>query len=431
MPSGITATPAAQLHSLMVLLVEHFERLKPCNLSMFVHHNDATIAAIIGLSPISAAQMRGSFPIESLRYNLINKGVKRLLSVLAQVPHGESSSARLRKVRCRQRPMRRLHSLHALKIKATIERLPGGMMIVPLMLGCVLTSLAPDAPRFFGSFTGALFTGALPILAVFYVCMGATISFEATPFILERGGALLGTKIAAGIVAGVVLGRLLGEQPIERGFFAGLSTLAVVAAINDTNGGLYMALMGQYGKPRDVGAYAVMSLESGPFLTMVTLGVAGLSAFPWPTLLGAILPLVAGMVLGNLDRELREFLGRAVPVLIPFFAFALGAGIEIKNVWQSGLLGLLLGLCIVAFSGVLLFLADRLIGGNGVAGLAAASTAGNAAAVPALVAAANPAYTEAAKHATVLVSASVVVTAIVVPFVTAWWAARHPVQNDS
>jgi 2-keto-3-deoxygluconate permease len=319
----------------------------------------------------------------------------------------------------------------SLKIKATIERVPGGMMIVPLTLGCILANLAPNAPKFFGSFTGALFTGALPILAVFYVCMGATISFESTPYILKKGGALLVTKVLCGIVAGVLLGRFLGEKPVESGFFAGLSTLAVVAAINDTNGGLYMALMGQYGKPRDVGAYAVMSLESGPFLTMITLGVAGLSAFPWPTLAGAILPLLAGMALGNLDRDLRDFFGRAVPVLIPFFAFALGAGIDIKNVWQSGLLGLALGLVVVVFSGALLFLADRLTGGSGVAGLAAASTAGNAAAVPALVAAANPAYTEAAQRATVLVSASVVVTAIVVPFLTAWWAARHPTQPNS
>ena len=319
----------------------------------------------------------------------------------------------------------------SLKIKATIERLPGGMMIVPLMLGCVLSNLAPGAPHFFGSFTGALFTGALPILAVFYVCMGATISFSATPQLLKKGGTLLLTKLLCGIVAGIALGRWLGVQPVESGFFAGLSALAVVAAINDTNGGLYMALMGQYGKPRDVGAYAVMSLESGPFLTMITLGVAGLSAFPWPTLAGAILPLVIGLVLGNLDHDLREFFGRAVPVLIPFFAFALGAGIDLKNVWQSGLLGLLLGLGVVLFSGVLLFLADRLTGGNGVAGIAAASTAGNAAAVPALVAAANPAYSDAAKHATILVSASVVVSAITVPFLTAWWAARHPARSDS
>jgi 2-keto-3-deoxygluconate permease len=309
-------------------------------------------------------------------------------------------------------------------IKRTLDRLPGGMMIGPLALGCVLANLAPGAAKFFGSFTGALFTGALPILAVFYVCVGATITLATTPYIIRKGGVLFAVKIACGVLAGLTLGHVLGEKPIASGFFAGVSTLAVVAAINDTNGGLYMALMGQYGKPRDVAAYSIMSLESGPFLTMVTLGVAGLAAFPWPTLVGAILPLVAGMILGNLDPDLRDFLGRAVPVLIPFFAFALGAGIDLSGVWRSGLVGVALGVGVVACSGVLLFIADRVTGGNGTAGLAAASTAGNAAAVPALVAAANPAYAAAAPAATVLVSASVVVTAIMVPLVTSWWANR-------
>jgi 2-keto-3-deoxygluconate permease len=185
-----------------------------------------------------------------------------------------------------------------------------------------------------------------------------------------------------------------------------------------------MALMGQFGAGRDVAAYSIMSIESGPFLTMVTLGVAGLSAFPWQALVGAILPLALGMVLGNIDRELREFLGRAVPVLIPFFAFALGAGIDLSSVWKAGLLGVGLGVFVVVVTGVVLVAIDRLTGGNGTAGIAAASTAGNAAAVPAIVAAANPVYRPAAASATVLVATSVVVTAILVPIVTAWWSGR-------
>src|SRR6476646_1601119 len=120
------------------------------------------------------------------------------------------------------------------RIKAAIERVPGGMMIVPLLLGCALRNAAPGLPESFGSFTGALFTGALPILAVFYVCMGATLSIETTPYILKKGGVLLAAKLCCGAVVGVLLGRMLGEKPIESGFFAGLSTLAVVAAINDT-----------------------------------------------------------------------------------------------------------------------------------------------------------------------------------------------------
>ena len=314
-------------------------------------------------------------------------------------------------------------------IKRTIERIPGGMMIVPLLIGSLVATFLPDTPKFFGSFTNALFTGALPILAVFYVCMGASINIKATPYLLKKGGTLLITKVGIAVLIGIVLGHFLGEQPISSGLFAGISTLAVVAAMNDTNGGLYMALMGQYGRSEDVGAYSVMSLESGPFLTMVTLGIAGLSAFPWPTLVGSILPLALGMLLGNLDRDMRDFLAKAVPVMIPFFALALGASLDLHNVWQAGLLGLGMGVAVVVLTGIPLFFADRLTGGTGVAGVAAATTAGNAAAVPALIAAANPVYAEAAKSATILVAACVVVTAILAPILTAAVAKRVQQRN--
>jgi 2-keto-3-deoxygluconate permease len=310
------------------------------------------------------------------------------------------------------------------RIKRAIERVPGGMMVVPLLVGAVIATLFPGTPKLFGSFTGALFTGALPILAVFYVCMGASIDFRATPYIVKKGGTLLIVKVGIAVLLGIVFGRILGEAPVSAGLFAGISTLAIVAAMNDTNGGLYMALMGQYGRPRDVGAYTIMCLESGPFLTMVTLGVAGLSAFPWQTMVGSILPLAVGMLLGNLDREMRDFLGRAVPVMIPFFAFALGTGLDLTKIWQAGILGLGLGVAVVVVTGIPLFFADRLTGGTGVAGVAASSTAGNAAAVPAIIAAANPAYADAAAPATVLVAATVVVTAILTPLATAW-TARH------
>jgi len=95
-----------------------------------------------------------------------------------------------------------------------------------------------------------------------------------------------------------------------------------------------------------------------------------------------------------------------------------------NGIFRAGMLGILLGLFTVAFTGTVLYVTDRLTGGRGVAGVAAASTAGNAAAVPAIVASANPAYADAARFATVLVSASVVVTAILVPLLTAFIARR-------
>jgi 2-keto-3-deoxygluconate permease len=310
-----------------------------------------------------------------------------------------------------------------MKIKGSIEKVPGGMMIIPLLIGAVINTFFPTASKTFGSFTGALMTGALPILAVFYVCMGSTIDIKATPYILKKGGALFGAKLVTGACLGLIASRFIAGQ-VEAGLFAGLSVLAIVAAMNDTNGGLYMALIGQLGKKEDVAAYSIMSLESGPFFTMVTLGVAGLAAFPWQTFVGAILPLVAGMILGNLDRELREFLSKAVAVLIPFFAFALGNGLDLASVWKAGLLGILMGVGVVVVSGTILILTDKLTGGNGVAGIAAASTAGNAAAVPAAIAAVDKSYAAIAPAATMLVATCVIVTAILVPIATSWWYKR-------
>src|ERR1700693_3728197 len=125
-----------------------------------------------------------------------------------------------------------LPPMKTLPVLRSIERVPGGLMVVPLLLGATVATFAPDAPKFFGSFTQALFTGALTILAAFYVCMGTTIELTATPYILKKGGALLITKINCGIIAAIILGWMLGEKPIAAGPFLGLSTLAIVAALN-------------------------------------------------------------------------------------------------------------------------------------------------------------------------------------------------------
>jgi len=309
-----------------------------------------------------------------------------------------------------------------MRIKDSIDKVPGGMMLIPLLAGAIINTFFPTAGKTLGSFTNAWMTGSLPILAVFFVCMGATIDVKATPYILKKGGALLGAKIVTGTLLGFLAAHVIGHGMVQTGFFAGLSVLAIVAAMNDTNGGMYMALIGQFGRAEDAAAYSIMSMESGPFFTMIALGMAGVAAFPLPALIGTILPLLFGMLLGNLDPKMRQFLGGAAPVMIPFFAFALGNTLNLNMVLQAGLLGIIMGLLVVLVTGTVLICMDKLTGGTGVAGIAAATTAGNAAAVPAAIAAVDPTYVDVAPHATILVATCVIVTAILVPIATATYA---------
>src|SRR5207253_4124849 len=108
-------------------------------------------------------------------------------------------------------------------------------------------------------------------------------------------------------------------------------------------------------------------------------------------------------------------------IIIPFLAFTLGQTINLKSVASAGIAGIILGVTVVTVSGFVCILVDRLLGGSGIAGAAASSTAGNSAAVPQAVAMADTSYAPVAAAATVQVAASVIVTAMLTPMLTLWW----------
>lgn len=313
-----------------------------------------------------------------------------------------------------------------MKIKQAIEKIPGGMMLVPLFLGAIVHTIAPDSGKYFGSFTNGLMTGTVPILAVWFLCMGASIKIKATGTVLRKSGTLVVTKIAVAWVVAAIASRIIPEHGVEVGFFAGMSTLALVAAMDMTNGGLYASLMQQYGSKEEAGAFVLMSVESGPLMTMVILGTAGIASFEPHVFLGAVLPFLIGFTLGNLDPDLRAFFSNAVHTLIPFFGFALGNTINLNVILETGLLGCLLGVSVIIVTGIPLMIADKFIGGgNGTAGVAASSSAGAAVATPVLIAEMVPHFKPMAPAATALVATSVIVTSVLVPILTAIWSRRH------
>ncbi|MCI1985734.1 MAG: 2-keto-3-deoxygluconate permease [Lactobacillus sp.] len=314
-----------------------------------------------------------------------------------------------------------------MKILATVKKIPGGTMVVPLLLGAFMNTFFPNILKL-GGFTTAVFSsaGANSLVGISLVFIGSQLRIREAPEALKRGSVLLLAKFIAGGGFGFLVAKIFGPTG-----FLGLSVLAVTSCIASGNGGLYMALVSDYGEATDVAALSILNIKDGPFLTMLALGATGVAHIPFISLIAAIGPLLVGIVLGNLDKDIKEFLKPGIDIIIPCFAFALGAGINFKSILSAGMSGILLGFLCVLISGFVCILFDRLINRRpGYAGAATSAASGNSVATPAAVALIDKSWHPFVATATAQLAAAVVVTAILVPFVTAFVAKRFGSEKD-
>lgn len=309
-----------------------------------------------------------------------------------------------------------------MEILQNVRKVPAGMMVIPMVLGSLINTFVPEIVKI-GSFTTATFTsaGTATAIGIQLFCLGTTLQLSDMPKVLKRGGLLLIAKFIIGAAIGIAIGMLCGKAG-----FLGLTTLAVISAVTNSNGSVYLALMTEYGDETDCASMALLSINDGPFLTLVAMGASGLANIPLVALVAAVGPLLMGMILGNLDKEIPKFVAPAGTILIPFVGFCLGAGIKLTNLVKGGFGGILLGLICCLVGGIFIVACERFIGHRpGYAAWGVSTTAGNAVAVPAAVALIDPSWAPYESVATAQVAAAAVVTAIMVPFITSWWAKKY------
>lgn len=299
-----------------------------------------------------------------------------------------------------------------MKILSSIQKIPGGLMVVPLLLGAAINTFAPASLEI-GGFTTALFKkSAISLIALFVLCNGAQINARQVGRPLIKGVALTASKFFLGALIGWSINKFFGMEGL-----LGITPLAIIAALTNSNGGLYAALAGEYGDSSDVGAVSVLSLNDGPFFTMLAFGATGIASIPLIAFISVLIPIVIGFILGNLDEDLRVFLSKGTVILIPFFAFPLGAGLDFRAILGAGVPGIILGVSCTLITGLGGYFISALYNkGNRTAVSAAiGTTAGNAVGTPAVLALADQKLLPYVETSTAQIAAAIIVTAILCP----------------
>ncbi len=309
--------------------------------------------------------------------------------------------------------------MKSVKIIKTVEKFPGGMMVIPLLLGCLVNTFFPGFLKI-GGFTTALLSnaGANTFVGMFIFCCGASINVKQIGEPFYKGAVLTFTKFAIGVAIGVIVGKIFGPA----GIFT-ITPLAIIAAITNSNSVMYSILAKQYGVPTDVGAVSVLSLNDGPFFTMIALGLTGMADIPFMSIVAVLIPLGLGMLLGNLDEDVRQLCEKGMPIIIPFNGFCLGAGMNLMDVISAGVPGIILGITSLVSTGFGCYFAYNFFFGRKkktAVGAGVGNTAGNAVATPPAIAQADPSLAPYATAATAQVAAACVITALLCPLFTAY-----------
>lgn len=236
-----------------------------------------------------------------------------------------------------------------INILEKMNKVPGGLIIIPLLAAIFINTLAPEVLGIGGPTTALFKVGSSAMMGIFLLICGTSINIRQAGLPLYKGAVLLFLKCLAGALAVWAAGALFGPNG-----FLGISTLALIACLTSSNSSLYIALCSNYGDASDAGAISVFCVKDGPFVTMMVLGVSGLANIPFAALLSMLIPLLIGMLWGNLDERFKQLCAAAQPLIIIIMSFAIGANSSINTVFTAGLSGILLGI-ISAVTGIVFY----------------------------------------------------------------------------
>lgn len=173
--------------------------------------------------------------------------------------------------------------------KFKVPRIPGDIMIYPMIVGLLLNTFCPQVFEIGGFFTAACRGGSNTIVAAILLFVGAGISFKSTPGAIKTGIVVLIPKLVVAAALGLGVAYFFNDN------FLGLSSVSIIGGITFCNMALYTGIMGEFGDESEQGAVGILFFTAGPAVTMIILGVSGI-------LLGLITLFIVGPITFAFER---------------------------------------------------------------------------------------------------------------------------------
>lgn len=293
-----------------------------------------------------------------------------------------------------------------------MKKIPAGNLLVPMFISALINTLWPNLFDI-GGFTEALFggSGVTFIVALLTFISATLLDVAMIKDIMKKQGLLILLKLVIAFGVGFLLINNVGT-----GTVLGVSALVVVVALTSTNPAMYLALVNDYGTKTDAGAFGLLGIVSTPVIPVLIFAASLGGEVDWLSLFSTILPIVLGLLLGNLDPDFRDLTQPALGILMPFLGWGLGASMNLLEALRGGLGGIIVVVIYLLLILIPLYLFEtRVLKSPGGSAVGMSSLAGVSLAAPAAVAQLYPQFAEFVPNAVAQLSFGVVITSILIP----------------
>ena len=195
-----------------------------------------------------------------------------------------------------------------------MRRVPGGNFIDPDVFKCAVEHGFSEG-LYVGSISQAFFSPQGTNYIVGFLCFVSAMGLDVKSLaqIMKKQGMLLVIKFLIAYVLGFLMIKYLGG-----GTIFGLSSLAIIVVLTSTNPALYMALVKDLSEKDDALAFGLAGVFCVPAVPLLVYSLSSGTDIVWTPIISVVIPLLAGMIIGNLDHEFRDFCCRLSASSCPF-----------------------------------------------------------------------------------------------------------------
>lgn len=306
-----------------------------------------------------------------------------------------------------------------------MKKVPAGTLLVPMILSAILHTFWPNL-FFIGGVTEEFLGGGGTnfIIGMLTFASGLGIDLSSVKSLLKRHGTIMLAKILVAVILSLLYRQIFGEA----GIF-GISAVAFVVAMVSMNPALYISLVDDFGTDLDKAAFGFTGIFSIPVIPVMIYSIGGQGEIDWLPIASTLIPLILGIVLGNLDPEFNDLFDGTIRVLLPVLGWAMGQSVNLIDAFQAGLSGILLAILYYVFMSSLVVTDKYLLKNDGIPAMAMNSVAALSTATPAIIAVSNPEVAPFVSSAIAQILMANLISVVVTPAIVTKMAGGIDEQN--